>query len=120
MTQQLALDNRLEEAKQWARILYLFHALTFFFSLGLLSFIPLFINYAKRPYTEGTIVHSHHTWMIRSFWIYISLMVLAALMWVTIVLIPLAWLVAAGAWLWKAYRLIKGFIELNNNRPMPE
>jgi uncharacterized membrane protein len=120
MSQDRLVADRLEEAKQTARLLYLFHALTFFFSFGLLSIIPLIINYAKRPSTEGSIVASHHSWMIRSFWIYIVLLVLAGILFVTILLIPLAWLLAIGAWLWKAYRLIKGFIDLNNNRAMPE
>jgi uncharacterized membrane protein len=119
MAQQLVLDSSLEEHKQFARILYLVHGLTFFFSLGLLSFIPLILNYVKRPYTEGTLVYSHHTWMIRSFWFYILWMVVAGALFLTFFLIPLGWAVACLAWLWKAYRLIKGFVDLNNNRPMP-
>jgi uncharacterized membrane protein len=120
MSQQLILDDKLEEAKQLARLLYLAHALTFFFTLGLLSVIPLLINYIKRPDTAGTLVHSHHSWMIRSFWIYVICMVVGWLLFITLIGIPLAWLVWAGAWLWKAYRLIKGFIDLNNNRAMDE
>jgi uncharacterized membrane protein len=119
MAQELVLDSKLEDEKQVARILYIVHALTFFFSLGMLSFLPLIVNYIKRPDTEGTIVHSHHTWMIRSFWIYIGLVIIGALLFLTIVGIPLAWLVWLCAWLWKAYRLIKGFMDLNSNRAMP-
>jgi uncharacterized membrane protein len=119
MAQQLVMDSSVEEAKQMARLLYLGHAVTFFFSFGLLSFIPLIINYVKRPYTEGTLVYSHHTWMIRSFWFYVLWMIVGGALFVTIIGIPLAWLVWCGAWLWKAYRLIKGFVDLNNNRPMP-
>ena len=84
-----------------------------------MSFIPLIINYVKRPYTEGTLVYSHHTWMIRSFWFYILWMVVAGVLWLTIIRIPLAWVIGIAAWVWKAYRLIKGFVDLNNNRPMP-
>jgi uncharacterized membrane protein len=119
MSQQLVLDSDLEQEKQTARLLYIVHGVTFGFSFGLLSFIPLILNYVKRPYTQGTLVYTHHTWMIRSFWFYILWIVVAALMWVTIILIPLGWLVGIVAWLWKAYRLIKGFVDLNNNRPMP-
>jgi uncharacterized membrane protein len=119
MSQQLVLDSDLEQEKQTARLLYVVHGLTFFFSFGLLSFIPLILNYVKRPYTQGTMVYTHHTWMIRSFWFYILWIVVAAVMWVTIILIPLGWLIGIVAWLWKAYRLIKGFVDLNNNRPMP-
>jgi uncharacterized membrane protein len=119
MSQELVMDRGLEDAKQMARILYLVHAATFFFSLGMLSFLPLIVNYVKRPETAGTLVYSHHTWMIRSFWIYIGCVIVAWLLVFTFFGIPLAVLVFAAAWLWKAYRLIRGFLDLNNNRAMP-
>jgi uncharacterized membrane protein len=120
MSQELIIDAKVADHKNLARILYFVHGLTFFFSLGLLSVIPVFINYIKRPDTAGTLVHSHHTWMIRSFWYYAILMLVGGLLFATIIGIPLAWLIWAVAWLWKAYRLIKGFIDLNNDRAMPE
>ena len=119
MSQELVLDRGLEDAKQMARILYLVHACTFFFSLGMLSFLPLIVNYLKRPDTSGTIVYSHHTWMIRSFWFYMIWMGVGFVLFATIIGIPVAWLVWALAWLWKAYRLIRGFLDLNSNKPMP-
>jgi uncharacterized membrane protein len=57
--------------------------------------------------------------MIRSFWWYVVWMILAAFLAITIIGIPLAWLVGVVAWVWMAYRIIKGFLDLNNNRPMP-
>jgi len=48
--------------------------------------------------------------------------ILAVLGWIfviTLIGIPLAYLIWAIAWIWKAYRLIKGIIALNNNRPIP-
>jgi uncharacterized membrane protein len=85
----------------------------------MLSFLPLIANYIKRPETTGSMVYSHHTWMIRSFWIYIISMAVAVVLAFTIVGLPLAWLVGVVAWVWKAYRLIRGFIDLNSNRAMP-
>jgi uncharacterized membrane protein len=119
MSQQLVLDAGVEDAKQLARILYVAHALTFFFSAGMLSFLPLIVNYIKRPDTAGTLVYSHHTWMIRSFWVYLIGNAIAWLLVFSILGIPFAMLMFAGLWIWEAYRLIKGFIYLNNNRPMP-
>jgi uncharacterized membrane protein len=119
MSQELVYERGAEDAKQFARILYLAHAATFFFSLGLLNIIVLIVNYVRRPDTAGTIVYSHHTWMIRSFWWYVAAMIAAFVLAITIIGIPLAWLVGAGAWLWMAYRIIRGFLDLNNNRPMP-
>jgi hypothetical protein len=31
----------------------------------------------------------------------------------------LAWLVGMGAWIWKAYRLLKGILDLSDNKAMP-
>ena len=79
----------------------------------------LIVNYVKRPETQGTIVYSHHTWMIRAFWWYLVWTVLAWVLAATIIGIPIAVIVWGAAWLWAAYRIIRGFLDLNNNRPMP-
>ncbi|MET3131413.1 putative membrane protein [Oxalobacteraceae bacterium GrIS 1.11] len=115
----IILDHQLQSAKNLAWTLYLIHAVSFLFSLGALSFIPLIINYIKRPETAGTFVYSHHTWQIRSFWWYLLWVVVGAALFVTFIGIPLAWLVWACAWLWKAYRLLKGWLDLHANRAMP-
>ena len=119
MTQELILDSKLEGEKNMARVLYIVHALTFFFSLGLLSIIPIIINYSKRPATQGTLVYSHHTWMIHSFWWFVIWMAVGGVLFITLIGIPLAYAIWAVVWLWKAYRLIRGFIALNANEPVP-
>jgi uncharacterized membrane protein len=119
MSQELVYERGNEDAKQFARILYIAHAATFFFSLGLFNVVVLIINYIRRPETIGTMVYSHHTWMIRSFWWYVLWMVVAGILVVTIIGIPLAWLVGVVAWLWMAYRIVRGFLDLNNNKAMP-
>ena len=118
-SQELVLERTVEDQKHLARLIYIAHFATFIFSLGLLSFLPLIVNYIKRPETTGTMVYSHHTWMIRSFWIYMICLFIAILLVLTFVGIPIAWLIGTVAWIWKAYRLIRGFLDLNNNRPMP-
>ena len=119
MTEQLMLDQKTESAMTMGRMLYLAHGLTFFFSLGLLSIIPVFINYSKRPESVGTFVHSHHGWMIRSFWWYAIWMGIGWMFFITIVGMPVAFAIWGIVWLWKAYRLIRGFLDLNNNKSMP-
>ncbi len=119
MSQELVYERGVEDAKQFARILYVAHALTFFFSAGTLSLLVLIVNYIKRPDTAGTMVYSHHTWMIRSFWWYAAWFILAGVIFFTFIGIPLAWAIWGIAWLWMAYRIIRGFIDLNNNKPMP-
>ncbi len=119
MNHQLRFDESTETQKTWLWWLYLMHGASLAFSLGALSFIPLVINYIKRDETDGTFLRTHHSWQIRSFWWYIVWIVVGGVLFATIIGIPLAWLVWLGAWIWKAYRLIKGFLDLGNNRPMP-
>jgi uncharacterized membrane protein len=123
MSQELVYERGVEDAKQFARILYVAHALTFFFSAGLLSILVLIVNYIKRPDTAGTLVYSHHTWMIRSFWWYAIWFAIATVIFFTLGLIliglPIAWGIWGIAWVWMAYRIIRGFMDLNNNKPMP-
>lgn len=119
MQQDLVLDDRLEVAKNVAWWLYMGHAISFVFSLGAFSFVPLIINYLKRDETAGTFVHSHHTWMIRSFWWYLFWMALGVLLALTVVGLLLAVPMWVVAWIWKAYRLLKGFLDLNESKTMP-
>ena len=85
MSQQLILDNNVQQTKTLAWWLYLIHGASFVFSLGAFSFIPLIINYLKRGDAAGTFVHSHHSWQIRSFWWYVFWVVVGAIMWVTLI-----------------------------------
>jgi uncharacterized membrane protein len=119
MSNEIVFDNQLNSAKNLAWWLYLAHAVSFVFSLGLLSFLPLIVNYLKRGETAGTFVYSHHRWQIRSFWWYLLWVAVGILLYITFIGIPLALIVWAGAWLWKAYRLIKGLLDINANKAMP-
>jgi uncharacterized membrane protein len=116
---QLVLDPQTQSAKNLAWWLYIGHGISFLFSLGALSWIPLIINYVKRSDTAGTFIYSHHSWQIRSFWWYFIWVIVGLVLFTTVVGIPLAWLVWSIAWIWKLYRLIRGLIDLNDNKIMP-
>ena len=118
MTDSLVLDQKLQTLKNTARWLYIFHSIDLVVALGLFSWIPLIASYVMRPDTEGTFVYSHHTWQIRSFWLYLALAIAGWICALTVIGIPLACLIWAVAWIWKAYRIFKGFTRLQNNRPL--
>jgi uncharacterized membrane protein len=120
MSQDIYFEPELEARKSLLWWLYLMHGASIVFSLGALSFIPLIINYLKRDETSGTFLRSHHSWQIRSFWWYLVWMTLGGLLFVTVIGIPLAMLIWLAAWVWKAYRLIRGFIDLRDNKVMPD
>lgn len=124
MNQDVTISSDLEEHKNMVRILYIVHALTLVFSLGLLSVLPLIVNYIKRPETQGTYLYSHHSWMIRSFWWFALWMAIAfffifTLWWLLGLGLVIGYIVGGLAWIWKAYRLLKGFFDLEKNQAMP-
>jgi len=119
MNQELVFDDKLNSLKNLAWWLYFFHGVSLVFSLGAFSWIPLIISYLKRGDAAGTFVYSHHTWQIRSFWFYLLWIVVGFVLFLTIIGIPLAYLVWGCAWIWKAYRLLKGLMDLNTNKAMP-
>ncbi|HJV82636.1 hypothetical protein [Noviherbaspirillum sp.] len=119
MVQELVFDPKLQSAKNLAWWLYLMHAASFLFSLGAFSWIPLILNYIKRGDTAGTFVYSHHSWQIRSFWWYFFWMMVGGLLFVTVIGAPIGWLIWCVVWIWKAYRLLKGLLDLNDNKAMP-
>jgi uncharacterized membrane protein len=119
MAQELVFDDQLQSRKDLAWWLYLFHGLSLVFSLGAFSWIPFLISLLKRGDAAGTFVYSHHTWQIRSFLWYVFWMFIGGVFFVTLIGIPIAWLIWVAAWIWKAYRLVRGFLDLNDNKPMP-
>jgi uncharacterized membrane protein len=119
MSSDTYADMEVESGKNLLWWLYLMHGASFLFSLGALSFIPLIVNYIKRADAGSNFIRSHHSWQIRSFWWYLVWMASGAMAFLTLVGIPLAFVIWAAAWVWKAYRLIRGFLDLRNTMPMP-
>jgi uncharacterized membrane protein len=90
------------------------------FLTGWPSIIAVIINYVKRHDVRGTYLDSHFGWQIRTFWYTLLWVVLAAMLFVTVVGIVLAYILAVGAGIWVFYRIIRGWIALNDGRSMPE
>ncbi|HEX2668255.1 MAG TPA: DUF4870 domain-containing protein [Gammaproteobacteria bacterium] len=84
---------------------------------GILSIVALILNYVVRD-EHGELMASHHNWMIRTFWITVLAYVACFVLVITIIGIPLAWLLGIGAWIWYIYRHIRGLVDLSSDKPM--
>src|SRR4029079_10867925 len=62
------------------------------FLTGWPSILAVILNYAKRHDARGTYLESHFRWQIRTFWFALLSVVIALSMFVTVILIPFAWL----------------------------
>ena len=89
------------------------------FLTGWPSIIAVILNYVKRGDVRGTWLDSHFSWQIRTFWYTLFWLVIAAMLFATIIGIVLAYLLVVLTGLWVVYRLLRGWLALNDGRFMP-
>ena len=112
-------------------IIYALHALSVIMGLigsafvittfltGWPSIIAIIINYTKRSAVRDTYLDSHFNWQIRTFWFAFLWMIFAVLLFITVLGIALSYIITVGAGIWISYRIIRGWLALNEGRAMP-
>ena len=105
-------DDRLKSARTLTTVIYALYAASLL--IGVTSIVAIIMNYVKKDDVAGTFLESHFRWQIRTFWF--------ALLWSVIGLLTAAfmigWLVLIANAVWFIYRIVKGFLNLNDNKPM--
>jgi uncharacterized membrane protein len=86
------------------------------FLTGWPSILAVILNYAKRSEARGTYLESHFSWQIRTFWGAFGWLVLALFLFVTVIGIPFAFLIIVATGLWVLYRIVRGWLALNDAR----
>ena len=103
-------DPRLKSLEQVTTAVYALQAASFL--IGVTFLVALIINYVKRPDATGTYLESHFTWQIRTFWY--------ALLWGVVGFISLfifvGYLILIANTVWVLYRVIKGWLRLNDRQ----
>ena len=89
------------------------------FITGWPSLIAVVLSYLKRGEARGTFLESHFRWQIRTFWFALLWVTIGLLPALTVIGIPLAFVVVAIAGLWVLYRVARGWLNLNDRKPMP-
>ena len=88
------------------------------FLTGWPSILAVILNYAKRGDVRGTYLESHFRWQIRTFWFALLWIVIAGVLFVTIIGIPFAWLIFVVTGFWVLYRIGRGWLALVDGRPI--
>ena len=88
------------------------------FLTGWPSILAVILNYAKRSDVQGTWLETHFSWQLRTFWFAVLWVVVAVLLFATVVGIPLAWILLVATGLWVLYRILRGWLALNDGRPI--
>ena len=116
----------------WTQIIYALHALSLLtgilgaatvigaFLIGWPSIIAVILNYVKRSDAAGTWLASHFRWQIRTFWfglLWVCLCGLFVFMTLGIGLL-VVWIPLGIVSLWFVYRIVRGWLALQNGVPM--
>ena len=105
-------NDKLEAAKRLTTIIYALQAASFL--LGITFIVALVINYVKRDDVKGTWLESHFTWQIRTFWF--------SLLWFVVgfstFFLVIGYFVMLANTIWLVYRIAKGWLNLNDGKPM--
>jgi len=102
-----------KELKTITTVVYALQAASFL--VGVTWIVAVVINYVKKEDVAGTWLESHFRWQIRTFW--------WGLLWAVIgfitafIIVGFAVLFADTVWI--IYRIVKGWLRLSENRPVP-
>jgi len=124
--------DREQQLVNWTQVIYGLHAFSLVtgilgvatvvgaFLTGWPSIIAVILNYLKRSEVQGSWLESHFRWQIRTFWyglLWVSLCVLFVIATFGIGIL-IAWLPLGIVSIWFIYRVARGWIALNNRRPL--
>ncbi|MDX3906936.1 MAG: hypothetical protein QHC78_14720 [Pigmentiphaga sp.] len=103
---------KLQSAKNLTMVIYALYALSIV--IGISSIVAIIINYIKKGDVAGTWLDSHFRWQIRTFWFAVLWGIVG---WLT-VWIFIGWIVWGVAFIWFIYRIVKGWLNLNDGKSM--
>ena len=114
-------EAQLDNLRTLTMVTYVLYAVSAL--VGITAIVAIIVNYIKRDETRGTIYESHFTWQIRTFWWALLWAVIVGIVGLvfTVVLIGFAiWIIGFFLLgLWAIYRIVKGFLNWNDGKPMP-
>jgi uncharacterized membrane protein len=108
----LTTDEKAKANKEITTIIYALYAASLLFGITALAAIVL--NYMKKDDVAGTLYESHFRWQMRTFWFSLLWGVIGV---ITFIVIIGMFILAADA-IWFIYRIAKGWLNLNENKPM--
>ena len=101
-----------KSAKNLTTLIYALYAASFL--IGITSIVAIVMNYIKKEDVAGTFLESHFRWQIRTFWFGMLWGMLGVITFVLVI----GWFVLIVNGIWIIYRIAKGWLRLNDNKPM--
>ena len=105
-------SERIGRLKSLTAVIYALQAAGFF--VGLTWIVAVVMNYVKKDDVAGTWLQSHFRWQIRTFWFGLLWGAIGGVL--CVIFIGFAILFANAVWI--IYRIVKGWLNLNDGKPM--
>src|SRR5215213_1444438 len=86
------------------------------FLSGWPSIIAVILNYVKRSDVRATWLDSHFSWQIRTFWFALLRLLIGAVLFATVIGIPVAFALWIAIGIWVLYRIIRGWMALASQK----
>ena len=90
------------------------------FLFGVPSILAVVLNYVRRSDVRGSYLESHFRWQIRTFWFAFLWAAFGGVLALTILLIPVAFVIWGVLAAWVIYRVARGWLNLREARAMPD
>ena len=106
------IDEKTKAHRTLTTAIYALYAVSLF--VGITSLVAIVLNYIKKDEVAGTLYESHFRWQIRTFWFGLLWAVIGGITFVLVV----GMFVLLADLIWFIYRIAKGWLNLNENKPM--
>lgn len=109
-------NNVISEAEKSGKtittIIYALYAASFL--VGITAIVAIVMNYVKKDDVAGSFLESHFRWQIRTFWFGLLWGIVGGLTFIIVI----GWFILVANGIWIIYRIVKGWLNLNDNKPM--
>ena len=105
-------EAQIKSLKSLTQAVYVLYALSYF--TGVTAIVGIIINYVKKDEVAGTWLESHFRWQMRTFWFGL----LWAVIGVVTFIVVIGMVILFANFCWIIYRIVKGWLNLNDNKPM--
>lgn len=134
----LLTDQQRRSLVAYNHLTYLLYVISYF-TAGILWILPIVMNYAKRRDADGTWLATHFDWQIKTFWYSIVFFFIGAMIMIfalgglgvsvladsgniaigSVLFTGLGIMIMFFTFIWHLYRIVRGWIALTDNRPVP-
>jgi len=114
ITQDHNSQTELQSLKTITMVVYALQAVGLL--LVITFVIAVMINYIKRDDVRESWLESHFRWQMRTFWFGLLWFLLGVLTYIFII----GWIILAVDAIWVIYRILKGWLNLYDNKPMSD